>query len=205
MANGGSPIIQSGAEYFEGLVAAGIKSRGLLVEAPVVSYLTKMLTFYVDARNLHEPEFDEQGRRNPQTLAELWLTAQTAELSTQKSLLKKLADKSLYISGFFSESLNRSLVDLDYYQAMGASAYRSLAQRTDAVSTFVFTEISDRFLDFVEVFNVISQDSIARTDQGILRLYENYLRTGSPLAKEKLQEVGVIPAAPNTLKKVSGH
>jgi hypothetical protein len=164
-----------------------------------------MLSFYVDARNLHEPEFDEAGKKNPQTLAELWLTAQTSDPVTQKELLKKLGDRTLYISGFFAESLNRSLVDVDYYCSMGSGAYYSLVSLADASTRDTFSEMAERFLDLVEVFNVISHETFVGTNQGILRLYETYLRTGSALAKERLEGVGVLVSADSTLKKASGH
>lgn len=198
-------LIQLGSDYFDELVRTGINERGFVVSAPVVKYLGNILAFYVDARNLHEPEYDEFGRKNPRTLAEIWLTAQTAEVSVQSELLKKLGDRTLYISGFFAESLNRSLVDLDYYCAMGTAAYKALAYKTDQLSGAVFEEMSARFLDFVEVLNVISQDSFAKTDQGILRLYETYLRTGSGLAKERLEELGVFVNADANLKKITGQ
>lgn len=205
MSTNDTMIIQSGSDFFNSLVQSGIKSRGITVSHGVADYISQLLTHYVDARNLHEPEYNEFGKRNPQTLAELWLTAQSAEPSMQKDLLKKLGDRTLYISGFFSESLNRSLVDVDYYHSMGASAYKTLALHQEAVQKNVFSEISDRFIDFVEVLIVISQDAFAKTDQGILRLYETYLRTGSSLAKEKLEALGVFTAWSTSLKKISGH
>lgn len=205
MSSKSTHLIQSGSNYFNDLVESAVSTRGLVVSKPAIRYLGDILSFYVDARNLHEPEYDESGKKNPQTLAEMWLTAQTAELSVQKELLKKLGDRTLYISGFFAESLNRSLVDIDYYCNMGVAAYQALAWIKDSGTNSVFNEISERFLDFVEVLNIISHDAFARTDQGILRLYETYLRTGSPLAKERLKGVGVFVSSDTTLKKVSGH
>ena len=111
----------------------------------------------------------------------------------------------MYISGFFSESLNRSLVDLDYYQSMGTTAYKTLAYTSEQTQSAIFTEISNRFIEFAELFNIISHDSFAKTDQGILRLYESYLRTGSSLAKEKLETLGVFAPWTNNLKKITGH
>jgi len=205
MSSNDTMIIQSGSEFFLTLVKSGISHRRLSVSDHVSAYIAQILTFYVDARNLHEPAFDESGKRNPQTLAELWLTAQNSEPHIQRDLLKKLGDRTLYISGFFSESLNRSLVDVDYYCAMGVSAYKTLAQNQESSHKSVFSEISERFLDFVEVLSVISQDAFVKTDQGILRLYETYLRTGSSLAKEKLETLGVFTAWSTNLKKISGH
>ncbi len=135
----------------------------------------------------------------------MWLTAQNAEPLTQRELLKKLGDRTLYISGFFSESLNRSLVDLDYYSSMGTSAYRTLSISENKCSS-LYNEMSIRFHDLVSVLNFISHETFIKTDQGILKLYETYLRTGSSLAKEKLQALGVFAAASsNATKKHSGH
>lgn len=198
-------LIQSGSDFFEDLVITSLHSRDIAVSVSVIKYLSNMLSFYVDAKNLHEPEFDESGKKNPRTLAELWLTAQTSEPFTQRELLRKLGDRTLYISGFFAESLNRSLVDVDYYCSMGSGAYHSLGTMAESGSKDTFFEMSDRFLDLVEVFNVISHETFKGTNQGILRLYETYLRTGSNLAKERLEEVGVFVSAEATLKKASGH
>src|SRR5262249_25898208 len=41
--------------------------------------------------------------------------------------LKQVGDTSLYVAGFFAESLNRSLVDVDYYVGIGQTAYSQLA------------------------------------------------------------------------------
>lgn len=198
-------IIISGTEYFRDLVQFAIQAQKLSVSPSACHYLSGLLTHYVDARNLYDPEFDECGNKNPQTLAELWLTAQNVQGSAQKDLLKKLGDKSLYISGLFSESLNRSLVDLDYYKNMGASAYRTLAATSQGESRSVFNEMALRFLDFVEILNVISHEAFTQTDQSILRLYESYLRTGSRLAQKKLEDLGVFTESSLNVKKVSGH
>ncbi len=76
---------------------------------------------------------------------------------------------------------------------MGGVAYASLAQeiREDA-SRKVFTEYSSRFLDFVDLLDHISQKSQITNDENILRLYEKYLKTCSPRAKEILEEKGIL-------------
>ena len=42
--------------------------------------------------------------------------------------MKQVGDTSLYVAGFFAESLTRSLVDVDYYVGIGQSAYAQLAR-----------------------------------------------------------------------------
>ena len=53
--------------------------------------------------------------------------AQNSEPIVRFELLKKLGDRSLYISGFFADSLQRKVVDVDYYAEMGGVAYGALA------------------------------------------------------------------------------
>jgi hypothetical protein len=45
---------------------------------------------------------------------------------TQKRTLKDIGDCSLFLCGFFSDYLNRQLVDETYYQNIGKQAYKSL-------------------------------------------------------------------------------
>ena len=59
--------------------------------------------------------------------------------SQQRDGLRQVGDHSLFISGFFADSLNRSLVDVDYYIQLGECAYGSLARRGDAT----FGEVCD--------------------------------------------------------------
>jgi hypothetical protein len=116
-------------------------------------------------------------------------------------LLKKLGDRSLYISGFFGDSLERKLVDIDYYAEMGGAAYASLADNvSDDISAQVYRIFSRDFLAYVDVLTYISQQSMIQSDQSLLRLYDRYMRTGSELAKEKLIEMGVLTLSVDQVK-----
>ncbi len=189
-----SSLFLSSKDYFAEAVDRGFQTRRIEAQKAVKSYLVSVLEFYLDARNL----FDEQ---NP-TLAEMYLKASQAENPERKEILKKLADRSLYISGFFADSLDRKIVDIDYYVQMGGAAYESLSHcvREDQ-QAFVYSVFSKRFLEFVEVLNIVSEQSKLHSDQNILRLYDRYLKTGSALAKEKLLELGVMTLPEDALKK----
>src|SRR4051812_23001854 len=59
--------------------------------------------------------------------------AQTGGDSAERvKTLKQVGDTSLYVAGFFTESLSRSLVDVDYYVGIGQSAYAQLARSLGA-------------------------------------------------------------------------
>lgn len=197
-------VLVTGQEYFSKVVQEGFSQRRVQTFPQVQDYLVSVLTHYVDVRNLYEPEFDEAGQRQPQTLSEMYLIAQQAEASKKTELLKKMGDKSLYISGFFGDSLQRKLVDIDYYARMGGMAFAALSSTTkEDVSAKVYGELSRRFLDLVEVLTFISQSAFIQNDSSVLRLYDRYLRTGSSIAREKLIEMGVLTPThqPGFIKK----
>jgi hypothetical protein len=112
--------------------------------------------------------------------------------SDQRRGLKQVGDLSLFLSGFFSDSLRPSLVDIDYYMSLGEYAYGSLGSTDDAWSP-TFAELSDKFVAFVDVLMEVSGRASLTNDSDLLRLYERWVRTGSRLAGELLVERGVVP------------
>jgi hypothetical protein len=135
------------------------------------AYLIDLLQHYIFSNNLF-PKDDETGRVKRQTLAELYLQAQNSPSPVRIDLLKKLGDSSLYISGFFGDSLSRKIVDIDYYVDMGGVAYSALASSSaDENTSQVYGEFSVRFPEFVDVLTFISQESMIQTNGDILKLY----------------------------------
>lgn len=186
-------ILVSAEGYFADLVKKGMEFRKLNPDPEVEFYLVNLLNHYLDARNLFNDGKKEEGqKKNQKTLAELYLEAQNAETSIRIELLKRLGDKSLYISGFFGDSLQRKLVDVDYYAEMGGVAYGTLAQYANSSVARVYSTFSKKFIEFVDVLTYISQSSEVQNDQNILRLYDRYIKTGSELAREKLIEIGIV-------------
>jgi hypothetical protein len=158
------------------------------------TYLIELLQHYMLSNNLF-PKDDETGRAKRQTLAELYLQAQNSPSPVRIDLLKKLGDSSLYISGFFGDSLSRKIVDIDYYVDMGGVAYSALASSSaDENASQVYGEFSVRFPEFVDVLTFISQESMIQTNGDLLKLYDRYIATGSKLAEEQLMEKGLLNA-----------
>ena len=179
-----SVFLASPQQYFTEMVEDALTKRQIKAPQSAKVYLIGILEHYLDARNLFT---------YPDTLAEAFLIANNAPTIERIDMLKKLGDRSLYISGYFGDSLNRKAVDIDYYAGMGGAAYASLADTVKEEDlSGVYRIFSERFLDFVEVLTFISNQSFVNTDQGLLRLYDRYLRTGSSVAKEKLLELGVL-------------
>ncbi|MEI7973255.1 MAG: hypothetical protein WCH11_02690 [Bdellovibrio sp.] len=196
-------ILKSPAEFFLEEVESGLSSLRVQAAPAVKSYLVSVLQHHIQSGNLFDEAFNEAGQRQPQTMAELFLQSQSLASAHRFDMLKKVGDRSLYLSGFFSDSFNRKLVDVDYYVDIGGAAYRSLAEEIrEDVKASVYKTMAERFIVFVDVLSLIAQKSGPRTNTNLLRTYEKYLRTGSELAKEKLLEAGIFQLQKTDLKKV---
>ena len=107
--------------------------------------------------------------------------------------LKQVGDTSLYVAGFFAESLTRSLVDIEYYVGLGQNAYAQLARSLAGGKSLsdVYAELADKFPAFVDVLaQVRKRTDFATTDIG--RLYEIWLRTRDEWIEKKLRAAGVL-------------
>jgi hypothetical protein len=94
----------------------------------------------------------------------------------------------------FSESLTRSLVDIDYAIAMGSRAYDALgdvAERHGRGHRSLWDELSEKFSQLVEVLNEVSERTLASSNAGLLRIYEKWVKTGSARIATLLSEHGV--------------
>ena len=131
----------------------------------------------------------------------MYLVAMNSDAPKNREIMKILADLTLYLTGFFGNSLQRKIVDIDYYTNIGSAAYHNLAVWTkeDTVAS-IYKTFSSRFMDFVEVLSYISEKSSVQTDQNVLRLYERYIKTGSELAREKLTAMGIATLPKDQLK-----
>jgi hypothetical protein len=186
-------------EYFRELVREALSKRGRppagrSLNAPdaVEFYLVNLLKESMTAADLYG-EAPEGFREEP--LALLYLRAAQAETGLRVKLLKRLGDFSLFISGFFPESLSRQLVDVGYYVQMGESAYGSLSAmlaRRSALAE-IFGELAGRFVAYVDVLSEVSEKASVRKDTDLLRLYELWIKTGSRRAAELLASEGIQP------------
>jgi len=120
----------------------------------------------------------------------------------QRVTLKEIGDVALFVSGFFSDSLNRKLVDVDYYVSIGGRAYNVLSRvETDTFSP-VFAELGEKFVGFVDVLSEVSERTSCTSNSDLLRLYEKWLKTGSRRSGQLLVERGVVPNASITSTRI---
>lgn len=188
-------------EHFSEVVKEACQNRQIKAQPAVEVYLVQLLQYYLDSKNLYRSSHEDSSEKPPETFAEMYLQAINAENNKKKELMRTLADRSLYLTGFFGDSLQRKTVDIEYFAEIGSAAYSNLHAWTKEDSlSYVYKTFSKRFMDFVEVLNYISEKSLVQSDQNVLRLYDRYLRTGSQLAREKLNELGVVTIPKEQLK-----
>lgn len=173
---------ESPVEYFKELVEAAIAHQGLAAGEMTSYYLVKLLAGFV---------YSDPGGAD-EALGVRFAQALRAGGSVQRDGLRRVGDLSLFISGYFSDSLNRSLIDIDYYIALGERAYGSLARTDDAFSD-VFDELAEKFSGFVDVLGEVSERSALTSNSDLLRLYERWLKTRNRRSGDLLARQGIVP------------
>ena len=183
-------------EFFHDSVQKALRNQRVAVDDHTEHYVVNVLTMFARSEELYE-KTPEGVRLKP--LAHMLADAAAAPSSQQRDeALRRLGDVSLFIAGFFAQSFARRLVDVDYHIAMGGRAYGTLADnlrysiRGQAFAA-VFVELASKFQRLVDVLNDVAEMAYQHTDKDILRLYEIWLKTGSPRAFAILQRLGVAP------------
>jgi len=193
-------IFLNPTEYFHGAVAGAVASLRLQVSEHAQHYLVQLLHGYISMDNFYPTD----GEGNPaDTLARQLAIALEAEASKERATrMRQLGDFSLYVAGFFSDSLSRKLVDVDYYIGMGGAAYENAAHLEDKrARSELFLELSHKFPSFVEVLAQISEETGFNpgNHRDLLRVYDLWQKTGSEKLAKQLVKAGISPS-----KKKSG-
>jgi hypothetical protein len=178
------------AEYFKELVESALSRQHLRANELTSYYLVDLLCRFVRP-DQRIPYNDDSGE--PLALR-LGRALDSAGLE-QRARLRNLGDFSLFMSGFFSDSLHRSVVHIDYYVSMGEYAYGSLSRRDVDAYGEVFSELARNFVPFMDVLADVSEQTTSRSAVDVLRLYEKWLRTGSPRDGQRLAGRGIVPNA----------
>jgi hypothetical protein len=189
-----APILSSESirEFFGDLLRRAIENQRAQVQPTTLIYVSNLLYEYLSSEALYVQSDDGTWQQKP--LAFLLKEALEESGPARVQMLRRLGDTSLFVSGFFPDSLSRrsSLVDVDYYIAMGGRAYDavgSIAARH--ASRDLWDELSSRFRLLVDLLNEVSERTLASTESGVVRLYERWLKTGSDRLGGVLAQRGI--------------
>lgn len=167
-------------EYFHEVVTDALSTVELEASGPASWYLVSLLGEMTRTRLTDEP-------------LGIKLATTGQEPGERVRTLKQVGDTSLYVAGFFAESLNRSLIDVDYYVGIGQSAYAQLARSLGGQHslTDVYGELAEKFPQFVDVIALIRKRTDFATSD-VTKLYEIWMRTRDEWIEKKLRAVGVL-------------
>jgi hypothetical protein len=169
-------------EYFHEVVTDALEVVEVEASEPASWYLVGLLGDMSRARLTDEP-------------LGVKLVEAPADPGERVRALKHVGDTSLYVAGYFAESLTRSLVDVDYYVGLGQSAYAQLARSLGAQRTMgdVYEELASKFPRFVGVLaEVRKRTQMAELGDDIGKLYEMWLKTRDEWIEKKLRAAGVL-------------
>jgi hypothetical protein len=190
--------VSSLREFFRDAFHAASEHQNLDIDEQAEQYVVNLLTMFSRADALYERTPDGLRIRPLAHMLAEALEAPTA-MARQRSL-QRLGDVSLFVAGFFARSFARKLIDIDYHIAMGGNAYSSLADTMQRSTSgrcvaSVYQQLAQKFQRLVDALNEISEMSYQHTDADVLRLYEIWMKTGSPRAHGLLNKLGVAPVA----------
>ena len=112
------------------------------------------------------------GKVREKTLGKKLLECTHLSKVTQKRELRDIGDTALLLCGFFSESLNKKIIDLSYYHEVGQIAYRRLntiIPDVFQVESF-YDQLSDKFKDMTQMMTIVAQQNnmLGADDRGVI-------------------------------------
>ncbi len=192
-------IVETGLkEYFHDSLHSTLSRQQVKSQPETVFYLVNLLVSFLHTPRLYESA-DEGPAFRPLALRYLDML-HAPNPGRREQRLRDLGDVALFVAGVFAESLNRKLVDVDYYASMGGAAYAQLAGSLRASGSGrafsgVFEDLAARFVDYADALGEVAEHPEVRRHQDVLRLYERWLKTGSRRAAQRLRALGIEPNA----------
>lgn len=140
-------------------------NRGILnpLSHEILLYSSYVLNEFGDPHKL----FDIEDNRFKQKILGIKLLESThATKEKQKVLLRDIAETSLFICGFFSDSFNKKIYDISYYEELGKIAYLrldTLAPSFYDIPDF-YKMMAHEFSEVRTLLNLVSKKSLCISD-----------------------------------------
>jgi len=182
-------------EFFRDSIDQALQSHKVEADAHTKHYIVNLLTLFSRSDQFYERTDDGVAIKPLALMLDDALASETQNERDER--FQRLGDVALFVAGFFARSFARKPIDVDYYIAMGGNAYGTLSNTMRSSSRphvfcDIFDELARKFQPFVDVLNEIAESAYVHSNKDIMRLYDVWLRTGSPRAATKLRELGVI-------------
>lgn len=177
-------IISKPSEYFKQLTLQAATSAGLSYTQDALDYIASLLNRSLKSR----PNEETQG-----LMAVSLMSALEKTPIEQLRVSQQVGDISLTVAGVFSDSLNKKLLNIEYYVEMGTTGYQLAHQLSQThESETLFWELSNRFSIYLEILHRVAHKVGLINAKNILNIYEKWLQTQSPHFKKLLAANGII-------------
>lgn len=176
-------------QFFSEELKMVMQKRQISTKPDAFDYLVDLLIRFLETDSFFAK--DAQGKLANNVLADIFAQYVQGPPEVKKMALQRLGDVCLMVTGFFSESLKRKIVDIDYYFGMGGAAYWQLARGGPGFDIPLYKELATRFKTFSDLLGEMSERSGLQSNGDLLRLYERWLYTGSDRLKDVLSEHGI--------------
>ena len=179
-------------DFFHKHVKESIQNQNIKITKISEHYLAHLLADFTLTHKVFKLT-----RNNIRPFFLIYHQAQFETANRKIKIFKELGDFSLFITGFLPDSLNRKIIDVDYYISLGRSAYENLSVLFEEIHesdfNLLFCELAEKFVAVTDILAEISSESFTQWNDGILRLYERWLKTRSKRDERLLFRKGIIP------------
>ncbi len=141
--------------FFDELSKVNAKSTSP-ISTDTLFYCSLVMDSFGDSTNYFE---ESDGKVKEKVLGLKLLECGQYPINEQKRILKDIADTSLFLCGFFSDSINRKIVDYSYYQELGQVAYTRLNNMVPSffeIPAF-YKKMSHSFSPVADLMSVVAE------------------------------------------------
>ncbi len=180
-------------QFFQEKIAAAQAKSAVTIDSDVEVYLVTLLCDFIqpDQRSPHLQQLDT-------SLALFLKETLEAPVHERLTRFRVLGDLSLYVGGFFQESFNRRVIDVDYYIAIGSTAYHKTAACMHSGARQVFEKLAHDFASLVELVAEVAVIPAQSRAVDILATYDRWTRSNSQRLLQTLLELGIDPVKTDT-------
>lgn len=181
------------SEFFKERVRVALTNNNMTIDNDVEFYLVTLLCNFIQPQQALD-------LRELDTPLALFLkeALESSDSHEQLARFKVLGDLSLYVSGYFQESFNRKTIDIDYYIAIGSTAYRKVATLS---AQSLYRKLATSFPQLIEVVAEVAMIPGQNKPVDILATYDRWTRSHSKRLLKVLQELGIDPISNETRTK----
>ena len=126
----------------------------------------------IDRFSLSNQYFEKQedGRVREKTLGIKLLKSEGLSESEKRRELRDIGDTALFLCGYFSNSINEKIIDINYYCEIGRTAYRKLDSYQESFYDYkgFFQHFSKQFHELTNMMSLLQSDCNLNEEQFLL-------------------------------------